>query len=263
MLAAVVIAFFVCWAPYHTQRLLFLYVSLYGEWTNTLKKINQDLFSIAGCFYYFNSTINPILYSVMSNRFRVAFREKLCKDKNPIWCCCCCCCECGKDETTSKTQRIAIYRNSHSQSSIKSCFSYPLNNTRLKANNSFPRLRAGMDNGDQSGITWFKNPHYTSVSVRYDTKHGNTEIIQVGPEKNKINDSSIQKNELAEELNSALEPELAKFTESEPECVDCTNCNIFQPKIKSQLYSLVDKSSSSIQNDESTKISDTLAESNV
>ncbi|GBN59452.1 Neuropeptides capa receptor [Araneus ventricosus] len=75
---AVVLAFFVCWAPYHSQRLLFLYVSLYGEWTEALRKVNQDLFSLAGCFYYFNSTINPILYSVMSNRFRVAFREKLC-----------------------------------------------------------------------------------------------------------------------------------------------------------------------------------------
>ncbi|GIY70025.1 neuropeptides capa receptor [Caerostris extrusa] len=78
----VVVAFFVCWAPYHSQRLLFLYVSLYGEWTETLRKINQDLFTLSGCFYYFNSTINPVLYTVMSNRFRVAFREMLCAD-NP------------------------------------------------------------------------------------------------------------------------------------------------------------------------------------
>ncbi|XP_023222397.1 neuropeptides capa receptor-like [Centruroides sculpturatus] len=262
MLIAVVTAFFVCWAPYNTQRLLFVYVSLYGEWNDTIKRINQDLFCIAGCLYYFNSTINPILYSVMSNRFRVAFREKLCKDKNLIWCCCCCCCccECGKSETTNKTQKIAIYRNSHSQNSVKSCFSYPLNNTKLNANNSFPKSRSDLES-NQSGIIWFKNPHYTSVSVRYDNKHVNTEIVRMGTEKNRNSESSIQKNELAEELNSALEPELAKLTESEPECVDCTNCNIFQPKIKSQLYSLVDKSSSSVQNDESTRISDALAES--
>ena len=44
----VVVAFFVCWAPYHSQRLLFLYVSLYGQWTEPLRKINQDLFSLAG-----------------------------------------------------------------------------------------------------------------------------------------------------------------------------------------------------------------------
>ncbi|XP_022695314.1 pyrokinin-1 receptor-like isoform X1 [Varroa jacobsoni] len=78
MLAAVVIAFFLCWAPYHSQRLLFLYVSLHGNWNETLRDANQKLYTLAGCFYYFNSTINPILYSIMSNRFRVAFREKLC-----------------------------------------------------------------------------------------------------------------------------------------------------------------------------------------
>ena len=46
--AAVVIAFFVCWAPYHSQRLLFLYVSLHGHWTNTLRDVNQKLFLLAG-----------------------------------------------------------------------------------------------------------------------------------------------------------------------------------------------------------------------
>ncbi|GAB6029654.1 hypothetical protein CHUAL_005388 [Chamberlinius hualienensis] len=88
MLVAVVVAFFICWAPFHAQRLLFVYVTLYGEWTETLRTVNQELFSIAGCFYYFNSTVNPILYSVMSNRFRVAFREKLCA--NSVNDCCCC-----------------------------------------------------------------------------------------------------------------------------------------------------------------------------
>ena len=45
---AVVIAFFVCWAPYHTQRLMFVYVTLYGQWTDNLKFVNQHLFYFAG-----------------------------------------------------------------------------------------------------------------------------------------------------------------------------------------------------------------------
>jgi len=45
---AVVIAFFVCWAPYHTQRLMFVYVTLYGQWTQPLKDLNEALFYIAG-----------------------------------------------------------------------------------------------------------------------------------------------------------------------------------------------------------------------
>ena len=34
--------------------------------------------SFPGVLYYFNSAINPVLYNVMSKRFRVAFRENLC-----------------------------------------------------------------------------------------------------------------------------------------------------------------------------------------
>ncbi|CAL8081332.1 unnamed protein product [Orchesella dallaii] len=89
MLVAVVIAFFVCWAPYQAQRLLFVCVTKYGNWTATLRDVNQALFYIAGVFYFLNATINPILYSVMSKRFRRAFRDKLCR---PGLCCLCFCC---------------------------------------------------------------------------------------------------------------------------------------------------------------------------
>lgn len=46
-------------------------------------------FLSTGVFYFLNSTINPILYSVMSKRFRRAFRDKLCR---PGSCCLCFCC---------------------------------------------------------------------------------------------------------------------------------------------------------------------------
>jgi len=41
-------------------------------------------------FYFLSSTINPILYSVMSKRFRRAFRDKLCRYRS-----CCLCLSCG------------------------------------------------------------------------------------------------------------------------------------------------------------------------
>ncbi|XP_052894583.1 neuropeptides capa receptor isoform X1 [Anopheles moucheti] len=74
MLAAVVITFFVCWAPFHAQRLLFLYAR---DWQH-FNTANTWLFSVAGWLYYVSCTINPILYNVMSHRYRVAFRETLC-----------------------------------------------------------------------------------------------------------------------------------------------------------------------------------------
>ena len=36
---AVVVAFFICWIPFHSQRLMFVVVTLYGEWTDTLQQV--------------------------------------------------------------------------------------------------------------------------------------------------------------------------------------------------------------------------------
>lgn len=117
--------------------------------------------SFSGCFYYFNSTINPILYSVMSNRFRVAFREKLCSGPPSLWCICCCCFCCVKDfEKRSQQQTPHFYRNSNSHSSVRSYVSYP----QLKAginNNTLPRVRSmAVDFKEKVGVvtsTWPNN----------------------------------------------------------------------------------------------------------
>ncbi|KAJ0172463.1 hypothetical protein K1T71_011602 [Dendrolimus kikuchii] len=77
MLAAVVVAFFVCWAPFHFQRLFYIY----GTQSTHYHTINEYLFYIAGAFYYVSATVNPILYNVMSHRYRIAFRETLCCGK--------------------------------------------------------------------------------------------------------------------------------------------------------------------------------------
>ncbi|XP_045778225.1 neuropeptides capa receptor-like [Maniola jurtina] len=74
MLAAVVIAFFVCWAPFHFQRLFFIY----GTDVRHYHTINEYLFLAAGVFYYISATVNPILYNIMSHRYRIAFKETLC-----------------------------------------------------------------------------------------------------------------------------------------------------------------------------------------
>nr|XP_032523158.1 neuropeptides capa receptor-like [Danaus plexippus plexippus] len=73
MLIAVVIAFFVCWTPFHVQRLFFIY----GYNHPDFHVINEHLFNVAGALYYVSATVNPILYNVMSARYRLAFRETL------------------------------------------------------------------------------------------------------------------------------------------------------------------------------------------
>ncbi|XP_068622893.1 neuropeptides capa receptor [Battus philenor] len=74
MLAAVVIAFYVCWAPFHFQRLFFIY----GTGSKYYHAINESLFNVAGVCYYISATVNPILYNSMSRRYKAAFRETLC-----------------------------------------------------------------------------------------------------------------------------------------------------------------------------------------
>ncbi|XP_050701006.1 neuromedin-U receptor 2-like isoform X2 [Eriocheir sinensis] len=75
---AVVVAFFLCWAPFHAQRLMFGIITSKDQWTETLRSINTQLYCFTGTCYYLNSAINPLLYSVMSIRFRNALRRSLC-----------------------------------------------------------------------------------------------------------------------------------------------------------------------------------------
>lgn len=44
----IVIVFTFCWSPFHAQRLLFLYVTLYSSWNIILRQINGVLFLSAG-----------------------------------------------------------------------------------------------------------------------------------------------------------------------------------------------------------------------
>ncbi|VVC89936.1 unnamed protein product, partial [Leptidea sinapis] len=79
MLVAVVVAFFICWAPFHAQRL----VAIYGTTENHLAKSPLLLFAYhfltytSGVFYYLSTCINPIFYHIMSNKFRDAFKTTM------------------------------------------------------------------------------------------------------------------------------------------------------------------------------------------
>lgn len=58
----IVIVFTFCWSPFHAQRLLFLYVTLYSSWNLVLRQINGVLFLSAGQYlFYLNFTITLTL----------------------------------------------------------------------------------------------------------------------------------------------------------------------------------------------------------
>ncbi|XP_042872401.1 pyrokinin-1 receptor-like isoform X2 [Penaeus japonicus] len=74
MLVAVVIAFFLCFAPHQAQRLM----AVHADPRNTLAvKTFTVLHNISGISYYISTCVNPILYHIFSNRFRQAFRKTL------------------------------------------------------------------------------------------------------------------------------------------------------------------------------------------
>ncbi|KAF0759274.1 pyrokinin-1 receptor-like isoform X3 [Aphis craccivora] len=78
---AVVVAFFICWAPFHAQRLIAIFGISHASSGNLDAKdipFLHQLYGIStyisGVLYYVSTTINPILYHIMSLKFRGAFK---------------------------------------------------------------------------------------------------------------------------------------------------------------------------------------------
>nr|XP_023699996.1 neuromedin-U receptor 1-like [Paramormyrops kingsleyae] len=82
MLFVLVIVFGICWAPFHTDRLMWSFIS---HWTSEHLVMFQYVHIISGVFFYLSSAANPILYNLMSTRFRDVFREVMCRrTRHPV-----------------------------------------------------------------------------------------------------------------------------------------------------------------------------------
>ncbi|BES92772.1 receptor [Nesidiocoris tenuis] len=74
MLVVVVVAFFICWAPFQAQRLF----AVYGANTSPrMILMYKAITYMSGLLYYLSTTINPFLYNIMSLKFREAFKSTL------------------------------------------------------------------------------------------------------------------------------------------------------------------------------------------
>ncbi|RCN51934.1 7 transmembrane receptor [Ancylostoma caninum] len=91
MLVSLVISFYVCWLPFHIQRLLSLFITHHkGNVSPTVDTLSTLVFYISGCCYYSNSATNPILYNVFSQKYRKAFMctifgQGMAKKLRPQW----------------------------------------------------------------------------------------------------------------------------------------------------------------------------------
>lgn len=70
-----VAVFGVCWAPFHIERLLWSSIS---HWTDLMHNIYQYVHILSGVLFYLSSAVNPIIYSLLSTRFRECFRDLMC-----------------------------------------------------------------------------------------------------------------------------------------------------------------------------------------
>ncbi|XP_075716001.1 neuromedin-U receptor 2 [Rhinoderma darwinii] len=74
MLFVLVMVFGICWAPFHVDRLFFSFVV---DWTEPLANVFNLIHVVSGVFFYLSSAVNPLIYNLLSRRFRSAFRNVL------------------------------------------------------------------------------------------------------------------------------------------------------------------------------------------
>ncbi|XP_040911459.1 neuromedin-U receptor 1-like [Toxotes jaculatrix] len=75
MLCVLVVVFGLCWAPFHVDRLMWSYIDTSSE---QHLMIFEHVHVVSGVCFYLSSAINPILYNLMSTRFREMFGHVMC-----------------------------------------------------------------------------------------------------------------------------------------------------------------------------------------
>ncbi|XP_078266213.1 neuromedin-U receptor 1 [Rhinoraja longicauda] len=87
MLFVLVFVFGVCWAPFHTDRLLWIHIA-YRD--GQMLSLYQFVHVVSGVFFYLSSAVNPVLYNLLSTRFREMSKEVMCGHQSrrfkAAWC---------------------------------------------------------------------------------------------------------------------------------------------------------------------------------
>ncbi|XP_022166528.1 pyrokinin-1 receptor-like isoform X1 [Myzus persicae] len=149
MLVVVVVAFFVCWAPFQAQRLVAIYGDVNHEDHSSTSIIDANVYQVlnyvSGILYYLSATINPLLYNLMSYKFRTAFKEtwRSCKGASGISP------DHGMPALDYKWQR----HHSHSRSFSSSHFDEVNSMKRLMANKSWQPTIVAINETSDTGTS--------------------------------------------------------------------------------------------------------------
>uniref|UniRef100_A0A672HG07 Neuromedin-U receptor 1-like n=1 Tax=Salarias fasciatus TaxID=181472 RepID=A0A672HG07_SALFA len=74
-----VVVFGLCWAPFHVDRLMWSYMDTSSP---RHQAVFEQVHIISGVCFYLSSAVNPVLYNLMSTRFRETFSHITC---HSIW----------------------------------------------------------------------------------------------------------------------------------------------------------------------------------
>ncbi|XP_035693989.1 growth hormone secretagogue receptor type 1-like [Branchiostoma floridae] len=80
MLAVIVLTFVVLWLPHHVSRVTFNHVR---AWTKHLHDVHNAVTLLSFVLFYLSSAVNPVIYNMMSQRFRYALKHFLCGKAGP------------------------------------------------------------------------------------------------------------------------------------------------------------------------------------
>ncbi|XP_075692763.1 growth hormone secretagogue receptor type 1-like [Rhinoderma darwinii] len=80
MLAVVVFTFVLCWLPFHIGRILFAWAGLEKY---ILYNLTQYFNLISMVLFYLSASINPMLYNIMSQKYRAAMTKILSRRDDP------------------------------------------------------------------------------------------------------------------------------------------------------------------------------------
>nr|XP_055053110.1 C3a anaphylatoxin chemotactic receptor-like [Misgurnus anguillicaudatus] len=76
VILSVILAFFVCWFPFHVQQLCHISAVKYN-WSDCVKKVIDSAGPFLQCLAYVNSCLNPILYVFMCDEYKKKLKKSL------------------------------------------------------------------------------------------------------------------------------------------------------------------------------------------
>ncbi|XP_073674449.1 C3a anaphylatoxin chemotactic receptor-like [Garra rufa] len=76
LIIAVVLAFFICWLPYHILELYYISAEI-NQWSESAKEVLLNTDFVVNCLTFFNSCLNPILYVFMCDEYKKKLKQSL------------------------------------------------------------------------------------------------------------------------------------------------------------------------------------------